>query len=1108
MATFTHSISYDINIPEPDTTMTTIASLSCTSEELRQVNDFLARAQTRVAFGGPFTGEFSGLEHIRGRSLPFNRTDGRIEVRNHALDALPGIINLLGCMCSAVASIGLQGKSWQVNSYFGRQVSYDLVYRPNSRSLDVTQHWDAVSPWGTNIPAPRITLVETRTSTTSSGKTKSSRRSMDVVYMTPADRVLAEHAARRMQPVETHTEPKLKLVNAGMVGEPDYLLPDGRFDPMALAWLLQEKVIRLSRSDLFGSREWRFGFSDDAGTKAPSFHERYTTKLSQSPLGLLAVLGEEDFAIPREWVRPELWDKCDSGPGCLGLPHIFASLGNGLWSVEQRDAVTYDVTIDERLWLGVPDAPTTIGRIIWNMRTYAGYRAPFSVTFETSRSAKSDEPAESGGDLRSDIPDTPAITMLSFDAKPIPRMWGDSTERAFDGGWSLRRNGSFATMETDEAMHALHSEELFVRRLRAQLDALPSSVVVDGGISSTEGAAERWCVRPGEVVQIVALWNSDGAFNGGDVVCLSVYDREGAYLGQAREEIDPDVRTADDFGWREMACLLPHVTAVVTGVDTSSKERPLTLEMRFDPRGTTKDDIVRGALLLMRMPYARRALLSRGPLMASELLLRTDGHGVPRSTLVVPDEPNPAPEGADRPQGTRPQRCENVLAFVGTEDALEPLMQLMCDATLRRLGDARTGHYHDDEELGRASSPRERFESLLDDFADSLPYVLRRKPSGSYCGEKAHVRLTEYGSRLAIVAWYDTFNKPNTDDIAAFLRAMPSGTIGLSRAYMRLDKREAHVLAETFTKGKSNFGQLRRKEKTYVPDKLRQRRKALTSGKPDHLNLAQLAELAMLNEALGNGAHKAFGAERPTEEEAKGPRPRTSQYLDAQGRIDAFEVAHLFAAGIVHLGPDDIAAHQGTHEIRGLRIDRIAPAVAPGFVRHARDYAAGIVDLLGMLEADQTLRVPERRMHRSMRKAVGEGDLTGLTLFNLLGCGRALWIVDRHDSELRETLALRAGINLTHLSKHARDSVYVVLCDDRLLRATPNLYLTIHRLIRAMRKYNGVEGPHVEVIARWKSPDADEYLDDLMGKVSKVELEDLHVEGNVEKLASETTHVE
>ena len=1101
MPTYSHTYTYNIEVPEVDTTMTTDISLTCTSNELQQINDYLARAQAVVAKRGPFVGEFKELKEIRGRRLPVTSTKGKIVVNRHPLDETPGITSLLSCICSAVPGVGMNGKIYQVNAYFGKRVVYEITKRPHGKAIDVVQRWDAVRPGDTYVPTPKITLSSSSsTSGGNSGTQAKGKTAAPETPLTPAD-IIAQRLGKQSSTSPIHEEPKLRLVNGSLQGEPDYLMPDDRFDPMALAWLLQAKAIDLRWRFWQGKRTWQLNFNERTERLAPVFFENMRNVYGQALFDVLAWFDSDGFVVPVEWMHEDLVSGQALPIEDYNVATIFALLGTGLWTVSQDAADAYVVRCDERLWRGVPDAPGLIARVLWMLRTFADYRNEFTVSFEPVLNPALDEvvPPITGACFGAS--EHPQLQTLTVSAKPVPDIFAGAKEHPFDGGYSVYRKRGILTIGQEGYGASLASENLFVRKLLDQIDALPCTATVDGGVFADSEGSERMRLLPGDVLTLVATWNRPIGQIDGDVVGIKAYGVEGTCVGELKEPVELGDIGPTDFGWRELACLLPHVTCVVRSVDKKTASVPLTVELSYDARGLSTRDVLQAAKRLMRDPYELRTRLSRGPHVASDLLLSHDAEGNAVGHLRIPDEPNPAPASLEAPQGTRPQLCENVLAFAGTESQLAPLMDLMRANVLRPV-DAISGWYYDQDELDAAATVEETFQALRADFAERLPYVFSRRPSASYYHENHLLTLRREGERLVLCLWFNTYDKPNNDDLAALFKALQASKLPMARVYKRVDKREAHMLLDTFARGKNSFGQMRRKEKVTNLEQMATRRDTLAKQGTKALTDLQLAEWALLDEALGNAAHKVFDPAHPVAETAApSGRPRhASRYLAANGKADSFAVAHLLASGLVFLDNDDLGWSMGKHTLKGLRIDQSASWLAPSFVSHAKDYAAGIVDLMNTLEANELLRVSRNDLHHSFADALGEGNLTGMALMRLMGWGRALWLVDEHDSELRESLAMQAGVNLALLDAEARKGVYVVACDDRVLRAVPNAYPLIRRLVGALRAYNGLEGPHVEVIVAYHSEEADAYLPSFRGKVSHTLCEPTHVEGKVAQL--------
>ena len=1099
MATYSHTFTYNIELPEVDTTMTTSIALTCTTAELRQINDYLARARQVVAKRGPFTGEFKGLEEIKGRTLPITETKGMLEIRNHPLDAIPGISALISCICLAVPGIGLNGKIYQVNAYFGKRASYEVVKSPHDKTINLIQHWDDVRPGDTSTPRPKITL-STSSETKADGPAK---RTASVVLQTPADVVRSFFERQGEQDEARYEDPKLRLVNGSLIGEPDYLLPDNRFDPMALAWLLQSRLIELDWK-IWGTAErtWGIRFNDLTQEKAPTFHANLNNVYGKSPFDVLRYLDSDEFSVPEEWMHPDLVRSGLLPRGVLDLGNTLLLLSAGLWSISQDEADAYRVSCDDRLWTGIPDAPGLVSRLIWMMRAYAGYRNAFSIEFSLSHDASLDERIPVIEHACFGAAGRSGRMVLSITDKPIPDLNGGLREHPFDGGFSnYRSDGLLSINNLKESENLLHDESVFVRVLRDRLASLPLTAKLKGSVFADYSGTERMRLLKGDVLTLASTWGSVAHPIEGDVVEITAYNNEGKCVGLLEDTVELHKLAPTDFGWRELACVLPYITCIVTSVEKGANEVPVTVELMFDARGKSTGSIIHEARQMMREPYELRKRLSRSPLVASDLESNMGVGLKDPSWLRVADEPNPAQNDLEGPQGTRPELCENIIAFAGTESEMAPLMQLMRGNVLKPVSSI-SGWYHDESELEKATSVEETFRVLRSDFAERLPFVFRAKPSADYFNEKHLLIMERYGDRMALKIWFNTYDKPNNDDLAAFFKSLSVARIPVARMYKRADKREAHVLVDSYAKGKNDFGQMRRKEKVASLEQLRKRYEELDKRGAEKLDSLQLAEWAMLDEALNNLAHKVFTAEQSAEESGapeNGCRP--SRYIAGNGKVDAFAIADLLADDVVFFEPDDIAWSKGKHIVKGLRINRSAAGKQPHFVSHARDYAEGIADLLTTLEGSDLLHVKNSDLHHTLCDALGDTDLTGMTLMQLMSWGRAVWIVGDNDGELRESLALRAGVNLAELDAQARERVYVVACDERFLRAVPRAYLLLGRLIGVLRAYNGQSGPHVEVIAAVSSNEAGAYLKDFKGVVSRAACDPFHIEGDLSKLS-------
>lgn len=192
-------------------------------------------------------------------------------------------------------------------------------------------------------------------------------------------------------------------------------------------------------------------------------------------------------------------------------------------------------------------------------------------------------------------------------------------------------------------------------------------------------------------------------------------------------------------------------------------------------------------------------------------------------------------------------------------------------------------------------------------------------------------------------------------------------------------------------------------------------------------------------------------------------------YVGPNGRINAMAVAELFANDFAFFNPDEISWDGRHHAMTGIQFNAVKIDEYPVFVEHVANFVPGIGDLLATIEQDEELIVPRSKIARGLHEALREGDLTGITLFNLQACGRALWI--QPDGE-----------------------DYKVFVDTRVGLGIPGLYRLVARMIEDMRAYNEIEGTAKVMFFSTRNFDANEYLGDVTSEVEGAEFESIHVE--------------
>lgn len=183
-------------------------------------------------------------------------------------------------------------------------------------------------------------------------------------------------------------------------------------------------------------------------------------------------------------------------------------------------------------------------------------------------------------------------------------------------------------------------------------------------------------------------------------------------------------------------------------------------------------------------------------------------------------------------------------------------------------------------------------------------------------------------------------------------------------------------------------------------------------------------------------------------------------YRGKNGRIDAMAAAWLLANDHVFFRDDDIAWDGQRHSITGIQLNTATVDQLPMLTSDSEPVLRGVIDLMQTLENDASLHVARNVIRPALYDSIREGDLTGITLFNLMACGRA--------------------IEITQID----DLTYQVNCDERLVQGIPGFYELVAQMVADMLMYNGASGECQVSCASIRSSAADCYMDDVEVPVS------------------------
>lgn len=222
-------------------------------------------------------------------------------------------------------------------------------------------------------------------------------------------------------------------------------------------------------------------------------------------------------------------------------------------------------------------------------------------------------------------------------------------------------------------------------------------------------------------------------------------------------------------------------------------------------------------------------------------------------------------------------------------------------------------------------------------------------------------------------------------------------------------------------------------------------------------------------------------------------------YVGANQHIDAMAVAWLFAEDYIFFNPGEITWDGRHHGIAGAQINAAKMEEIPTLMGNPNMYFQGIGDLLMTLENDEELVVPRERIHPGLYDAIREGDLTGITLFNLQACAHAFQFLGEGNENVKISMIQTAGLGNLVDNPNAMACTHVVTVDQRLTRGIPGFYRLVTRMFEDMQAYNALDLPYVLLFTAVRNFDADQCLGPVDNDVEGAVSESLHVETNIEE---------
>ena len=159
-----------------------------------------------------------------------------------------------------------------------------------------------------------------------------------------------------------------------------------------------------------------------------------------------------------------------------------------------------------------------------------------------------------------------------------------------------------------------------------------------------------------------------------------------------------------------------------------------------------------------------------------------------------------------------------------------------------------------------------------------------------------------------------------------------------------------------------------------------------------------------------------------------------SEFLAPNGKMDAMKAAELLQNQSMFLPEGEIYWDgRGHHFIREVKGNADAIYRKDGMIKGLLAISRQVKECMDALEEDESIRISERTVSPGVYDMIREGDITPITLFNLMSYPGAM-----------------------EIKREGED--YTVTYDQRLALAIPGFYDAVATLIYDMRAYNDIAG--------------------------------------------------
>lgn len=337
----------------------------------------------------------------------------------------------------------------------------------------------------------------------------------------------------------------------------------------------------------------------------------------------LAFLGEVEkdngLIVPRDAIAPGIRKAIRQGD-LTGITLANLAACGAAFQVKTQNEDDYIVIYDTRLGIGIPSFYNLIARLLWDLRQGLNSKmgVPFSIVFMGARNIDANKYIDDVPKKVIGAQDDPST--MHVDACPEIDL---STTNATDTFNSTNTGSCFEPFYSgfDDPTEMQADEELFDSSLLSLCRSFPMTMTIEG--THVHGRAERIeSIEVGDSLTLAADWQTE-FFN---PVGIEVFNQAGDTLGYLSEGFSITLS-----GHRELACLLPFITATVESVTPLSQRKGskyalmdirLELDKSLVPGEwdmSIDHEALKAIKSLLAKPKAQRVILSHSTLSPQQL---------------------------------------------------------------------------------------------------------------------------------------------------------------------------------------------------------------------------------------------------------------------------------------------------------------------------------------------------------------------------------------------------------------------------------------------------------------------------------------------------------